>query len=100
MIGGLIKPYENTDVIAKYENNIWSIHGNLQKSRNSHGSITSSRFATIVIGGDAFSLEDLETETWNSIDGDTRFIDPTLKKDNYQIGIGLWLVPDDFCRKQ
>ena len=99
MIGGRIKPYENTDVIAKYENNRWSIHGNLQKSRDSHGSITSSR-ATIVIGGYAFSLENLETETWNIIDGDTRFIDPTLRRDNYQLGIGLYLVPEDFCRKQ
>ena len=40
----------NTDVIAKFENNNWSLYGNLQKPRDSHGSITSGT-QTIVIGG-------------------------------------------------
>ena len=37
-------------VIAKYENDNWSIHGNLNKRRAGHGSIISGT-ATIVIGG-------------------------------------------------
>ena len=37
-------------VIAKYENDNWSIHGNLNKRRAGHGSIISGT-GTIVIGG-------------------------------------------------
>ena len=49
MIGGY-DGYSNTDVIAKFENNNWSLYGNLQKTRSGHGSIT-YRTQTIVIGG-------------------------------------------------
>ena len=38
------------DVIAKFENNNWSLYGNLQKARSLHGSITYGT-QTIVIGG-------------------------------------------------
>ena len=38
------------NVIAKFENNNWSLYGNLQKTRSGHGSIT-YRTQTIVIGG-------------------------------------------------
>ena len=37
-------------VIAKYENDKWSLHGNLKRRRESHGSITDGT-TTIVIGG-------------------------------------------------
>ena len=37
-------------VIAKYENDKWSLHGNLKRRRESHGSITYGT-TTIVIGG-------------------------------------------------
>ena len=37
-------------VIAKYENDKWSLHGNLKRRRHSHGSITYGTIA-IVIGG-------------------------------------------------
>ena len=40
----------NTDVIAKFEYNNWSLYGNLQKTRRGHGSITYGS-QTIVIGG-------------------------------------------------
>ena len=39
-----------SSVIAKYENDGWSLYGNLKKSRYAHGSITFGT-ATIVIGG-------------------------------------------------
>ena len=39
-----------SSVVAKYENEEWSLHGNLQKRRRNHGSITYGT-ATIVIGG-------------------------------------------------
>ena len=38
------------DVIAKFENNNWSLYGDLQKARRGHGSITYGS-QTIVIGG-------------------------------------------------
>ena len=38
------------DVIAKFENNNWSLYGNLQKARYAHGSMTYGT-RTIVIGG-------------------------------------------------
>ena len=49
MIGGY-DGSSSLDVIAKFENNNWSLYGNLQQARNGHGSI---RFGTqtIVIGG-------------------------------------------------
>ena len=51
-IGGRLTLAEtsHSTVIAKYENDKWSLHGNLKKSRNGHGSISSGT-ATIVIGG-------------------------------------------------
>ena len=39
-----------SSVIAKYENDNWSLHGNLKRRRESHGSIISGT-TTIVIGG-------------------------------------------------
>ena len=38
------------DIIAKFENAEWSIHGYLRQARKGHGSIT-FRTQTIVIGG-------------------------------------------------
>ena len=37
-------------VIAKYENDNWSLHGNLKRRRANHGSITNG-ITTLVIGG-------------------------------------------------
>ena len=39
-----------SSVIAKYENDEWSLHGKLKKRRKGHGSIISGT-AIIVIGG-------------------------------------------------
>ena len=40
----------HSSVIAKYENDEWSLHGNLKRRRSHHGSITYGT-TTIVIGG-------------------------------------------------
>ena len=50
VIGGMDRSLSDLDVIAKFENNYWSLYGNLQKARYGHGSITSGT-RTIVIGG-------------------------------------------------
>ena len=51
-IGGRfsIAPASITSVIAKYENDEWSLHGNLKTRRSSHGSITYGT-TTMVVGG-------------------------------------------------
>ena len=49
MIGGHGRS-SSLDVIAKFENNNWSLYGNLQKARWGHESITYGS-QTIVIGG-------------------------------------------------
>ena len=54
MIGGIgwsySSPNQVLDVIAKFENNNWSLYGNLQKGRSWHGSISSGG-KTMIIGG-------------------------------------------------
>ena len=47
-IGG--NGYELFSIIAKYENDKWSLHGNLKRRRANHGSITNG-ITTLVIGG-------------------------------------------------
>ena len=49
-IGGNVDGNSQSSVIAKYENDNWSLHGNLKKRRYGHGSITYGTTA-IVIGG-------------------------------------------------
>ena len=49
MIGGLgLGSY--SDVIAQFKDNVWSLYGNLHKSRSNHASITSGDM-TMIIGG-------------------------------------------------
>ena len=50
VIGGMDRSLSDLDVIAKFENNHWSLYGHLQKPRSSHGSITYGN-QTFVIGG-------------------------------------------------
>ena len=40
----------NSDVIAQFKDNAWSLYGNLQRRRHLHGSITSGD-ETMIIGG-------------------------------------------------
>ena len=49
-IGGRHESYSYLSVIAKYENDNWSLHGNIKRARYGHRSITYGT-ATIVIGG-------------------------------------------------
>ena len=49
-IGGWGDGSSRLSVIAKYENDEWSLHGNLKRRRNLHGSITYGT-TTIIIGG-------------------------------------------------
>ena len=84
-------------MIAQYKNDEWSLYGNLQKARSVHGSITYIS-ETMIVGGWT-NDNSAETEIWNVTNGDNRIIDPTLPGNNYAVGIGLYLVPVDFCSK-
>ena len=53
-------------VIAKYENDKWSLHGNLKRRRNVHGSITYGT-TTIVIGGYTNDVSKLLTKTFINV---------------------------------
>ena len=41
---------EALDIIAKFNDNTWSLYGNLRKARSGHKSITTGGY-TMVIGG-------------------------------------------------
>ena len=43
---------------------------------------------------------DIPTEVWNFNNGDNKLIQPTLPKNQYYLGIGLYLVDANFCKRQ
>ena len=60
-----------------------------------HGSI-SIEDQIMIVGGYATS-GDAETEVWTFEDEVGTIINPTLPNRAYSYGIGLYLVPNDFC---
>ena len=40
-----------------------------------------------------------ETEVWQLSNGDNQVINPTLPSNTYAVGIGIYAVDFDFCRK-
>ena len=44
-------------------------------------------------------LSPLETEIWNFVNESNTVIDPTIPSSYYSTGIGLYIVPFDFCAK-
>ena len=42
-------------------------------------------------------FSDKETEIWQFTNGNNKIINPILKNGDYVGGIGLYLVPFDFC---
>ena len=107
IIGG----FYTRNIIAEFKNDSWRRMGTLAKGRFYHGSIQlGDEF--MVIGGwssdgrlvffyyyfwiiDFFS--DLETEIWNFGNSTTRVVNPTLPNGDYGGGIGLYIVPFNFC---
>ena len=43
---------------------------------------------------------DIPTEVWNFNNGGNKLIQPTLPNDKYYLGIGLYLVDANFCKKE
>jgi len=83
-------------VIAKYENDEWSLHGNLKRRRDNHASITYGT-TTIVIGGYTPDGSVVETEVWDFSNSDSRTVDPALTNVHYINGIAMYLVPTGYC---
>jgi len=92
IIGG----YYTEEIIAEFKNNSWRQLGTLTKGRDSHGSISLGD-ETMVIGGYTYDGSALETEIWNLTNEDHKVTNPTLPNDHYLVGIGLYIVPFDYC---
>ena len=56
-----------------------------------------SLFSIQIIFDDYNIFSDAETEIWDFINENNRVIDPTLPREMYAYGIGLYIVPFDFC---
>ena len=92
IIGGI----SGSDIIAEFKNDMWRLLGKLPKGRQEHGSISLGD-ETMIIGGGAFGYSSMETEVWNFIDQNYKLINPTLSNMKFHDGIGLYIVPFDFC---
>ena len=106
-IGG----YYTRDIIAEFKDGTWRQSGTLAKGRWNHGSIELGN-DLMVIGGsssdhrlvyffDYFLIidffSDLETEIWNFTNESNKVVNPILPDDDYAVGIGLYIVPFNFC---
>ena len=93
--------YPQHERIVKYEDDIWSIVGNLEHGRYAHSSIT-SRSKTMIVGGagtyETFG-EPMETEIWTFDSETTSVINPTVSYNEYRDGTVLFLVDHGFCKK-
>ena len=50
-----------------------------------------------IIFHDENIFSDAETEIWDFINENNKMVDPTLPDNKYVLGIGLYIVPFDFC---
>ena len=84
------------DIIAEFRNNQWRQVGSLKKGRYGHGSISLGD-QTMIIGGYA-SSGDAETEVWELENEIGTIINPALPSGQYAYGLGLYIVPFNFCK--
>jgi len=111
IIGGLNHGFYTSNIIAQFKNDAWSQFGTLAKGRYMHGSISLGN-EFMVIGGRSSDgrlvyfknifgyksfFSDVETEIWTYTNGNNKIINPTVSNKQYIGGIGLYLVPFDFC---
>ena len=96
-IGGYRAHATHSSVIAKYENDEWSLHGNLKQRRWGHGSIISG--AEILVFGGVTYDNSVVTEVWD-LNGKSRIVDPTPENEFYAFGMGIYLVPSGYCSNQ
>ena len=99
------------NIIAEFKDGSWRQSGTLAKGRYYHGSIELGN-DVMVIGGWSFDgrlvyffdyfliidfFSDKETEIWNFTDGTNKVVNPILPNYDYSRGIGLYIVPFNFC---
>ena len=84
---------------ATLKNNQWSEFGNLSTPRYHHGSITSGS-RTMIVGGAGYNLSSYPTEVWNFEAETSKVINPTIPNKNYSVGLGLYVVDKNFCKKK
>ena len=99
------------NIIAEFKDGSWRQMGTLKKGRYFHGSIKLGNDVMIIGGaasderlGNFFDFfliidffSDLETEIWNFTNESNKVVNPILPSGNYDDGIGLYLVPFNFC---
>jgi len=85
-----------TNTIAEFKNDSWNKYGKLHRGRQAHGAITVGAI-TFVIGGMTEFNMPAETEAWDLGEHSMDMITPELT--SYEFGLGLWVVPSDFCKK-
>ena len=54
-------------------------------------------FIFLCISNDWTIFSSVETEIWEFNYGNKKVVDPTLPADDFAYGIGLYIVPFDFC---
>ena len=54
-------------------------------------------FMSRFIFDDKIIFSKLQTEIWDFVNGSNKVIDPTLRNFAYSYGIGLYIVPFNFC---
>ena len=111
IIGGVYTNSATANIVAEFKNDSWRQMGTLAKGRAWHGSIALENIV-MVIGGysdddrlvyfhdyfliiNFFSVK--ETEIWNMTNGTNKVVNPTLPNWDYVAGIGLYIVPFNFC---
>ena len=95
IIGG----YFTEEVIAEFKNDAWQKPGTLRKPRNGPASILLDD-EIMVIGGHTFNKNfssDLEIEIWNFKNEKHKVITQSVPNGHFWFGIGLYIVPFDFC---
>ena len=111
IIGGLHTP----DIIAEFKHDSWRQVGTLARGRSWHGSIGLGDDIMVIGGwsGTLWSsdgrlvyfydfliidfLSEKETEIWNFTNQTNKVVNPILPNSDYIRGIGLYIVPFNFC---
>ena len=89
------------DIIAEFKNDSWRQIGTLARGYYAHGSIILEN-EVMIIGGNSY-FSDKETEIWDVTNETNKVLNLTLPNErelssgNYQMGIGLYIVPFNFC---
>ena len=96
IIGGYIGGTA-TDIVAEFKNDQWRRLANLNRERMGHGSITIEG-QTMIIGGNGPHIT-IDTEVWELENGNNKIIKPALPQWHYAVGVALYAVEKDFCKK-